>query len=262
MPEQPLSSRLSLSQAVVSLGARSKAYAIGLDKSKTAEDEGWGQGQPKVKIMGRDIPIMRRAGYHQAIESKPEQVDDATTERPSKKVKTETREDVDHIETESDPARSGVEALWALDLEALRKFNGPLIPGASTGRSNSMNGLPIFSPHAARSYILKSFVIVDKEQEDPKSDHINPETSSSPTKKKAKTPAQLTAEKSHALALLLQAINLLFKSWATSLTKEELDRRAWSWYVNVRPDVEPGQSGWGQRGELKLQQILALRKGH
>ena len=61
MPEQPLSSRLSLAQAVVSLNSQSKAKSIGLMTDKTAEDEGWSQGQPTVTVMGRSIPVMRRA---------------------------------------------------------------------------------------------------------------------------------------------------------------------------------------------------------
>lgn len=60
MPSQPLSSRLSLAQAVVSMNSKTKAIHLGTDKGTSAESEGWGQGQPKVKIMRHDVSIMKR----------------------------------------------------------------------------------------------------------------------------------------------------------------------------------------------------------
>lgn len=57
MQSQPLSSRLSLAQAVVSVNSRSKAVSLGIEKGNSAEDEGWGQGQPKVRVMGREIRV-------------------------------------------------------------------------------------------------------------------------------------------------------------------------------------------------------------
>src|SRR3569833_1699031 len=63
MPEQPLSSRLSLAQAVVSANSRSKAVSIGLEKGASADDEGWGEGQPRVRVMGREIAVLKRGGY-------------------------------------------------------------------------------------------------------------------------------------------------------------------------------------------------------
>ena len=260
MSEQPLSSRLSLGQAVVSLGAKSKAYAIGLEKNKTAEAEGWAQGQPKVRIMARDIPIMRRSGYHIPSETKKEDANDDSRNPPSKKVKTENDEHNEQGQApQSHPTTDQEEALWGLDLETLRTSNGPLTPQTSPRGPSNFNGLPIFSPVSARSYLLKSFALLETDP-DPNSDSISAPTRPPAKAPKKKTPAQLTAEKSRALALLLQAIALLFASWAGSLSKQELDRRAWSWYVAVRPDVEPGQSGWGQRGEVRLERILGLRK--
>ncbi|KAI4265200.1 MAG: hypothetical protein LQ337_009006, partial [Flavoplaca oasis] len=64
MPTQPLSSRLSLAQAVMSMGAQSKARNLGIQSGKTAEEAGWGEGQPSVRIMSRKIPVMRRWGYN------------------------------------------------------------------------------------------------------------------------------------------------------------------------------------------------------
>lgn len=63
MPEQPPSSRLSLAQAVVSANSRSKAVSLGLDKGPSADEEGWGEGQPRIKVMGGEIVVLKRGGY-------------------------------------------------------------------------------------------------------------------------------------------------------------------------------------------------------
>ncbi|KAK3292573.1 uncharacterized protein B0H64DRAFT_419813 [Chaetomium fimeti] len=63
MPEQPLSSRLSLGQAVVSANSRSKAVSLGVTKGPSADEEGWGEGQPRVKVLGREIAVLKRGGY-------------------------------------------------------------------------------------------------------------------------------------------------------------------------------------------------------
>ncbi|KAI1141717.1 ribosomal protein S5 domain 2-type protein [Hypoxylon sp. FL0543] len=63
MPEQPPSSRLSLAQAVVSANSRSKAVSIGIEKGPSADEQGWGHGQPRVKVMGREVTVLKRGGY-------------------------------------------------------------------------------------------------------------------------------------------------------------------------------------------------------
>ncbi|PSR76837.1 hypothetical protein BD289DRAFT_378453 [Coniella lustricola] len=63
MPEQPPSSRLSLAQAVVSANSRSKAVNIGLEKGPSADEEGYGEGQPRIRVMGREIAVLKRSGY-------------------------------------------------------------------------------------------------------------------------------------------------------------------------------------------------------
>jgi hypothetical protein len=63
MPEQPPSSRLSLAQAVVSANSRSKAVSIGLERGLSADDEGWGHGQPRVRVLGREVTVLKRSGY-------------------------------------------------------------------------------------------------------------------------------------------------------------------------------------------------------
>ena len=264
MPEQPLSSRLSLGQGNVSMNSKSKAQAIGLDKTKSAEEEGWAQGQPKVKVLGRDIPIMRRAGYI-ISEGDISTNDHNSDEGPplNKKIKTDPSQgSEDDLGQPHQPDQP--EAVWGLDIEALRKSNGPLVQPSTT--RSSMNGLPIFSPHAARSYLLRSFEIKFETPPDPStprtltSQSTPSSSSSSVTTQKKKTPSQLTAEKERAAALVLQAIDLLVSSWADFLSREELDKKAWSWYVSVRPNVAQGEKGWGQKGEVPLKRILALKR--
>lgn len=229
MPSQPLSSRLSLAQAVVSANAKTKALNLGLDKGTSAEDEGWGQGQPKIRVMGRDIRIMKRWGYEW---------------KDAEKSKTESPDAIDSQDTLKQEGETDDEpALWALDLEALRSSNGPLASGAH-GPNGS--GLPVYNAQSARAYLLKSFASIL-----PTTDGASP-----PSKKSA---AALKAEKERNLGLVLRALHLLFQSWAF-LSRPELDRRAWAWYVAVRPEVESGIAGWGGKGEVKLSQILDLRR--
>ena len=227
MPSQPLSSRLSLAQAVVSMNSKTKAISLGIDKGNTAENEGWGQGQPKVKIMGREVRVMKRWGY---AWKKTEDEGSIKVENSQETVKKEGQ-------IPEEPA------FWGLDLEALRSSNGPLVSGAQAGNSS---GLPVYHAESARAYLLKSFASAAPQIEEP-----------SPKKKSA---AILKAEKERNLSFLLRALDLLYQSWAHVLGRDELDRRAWAWYVAVRPEVEPGVAGWGGKGEVKLSQILDLRR--
>ena len=212
-PEQPMSSRWSMAQAVISAGAQSKAKYIGLTSGPTAEEDGWGMGQPKVKIMGREVAVMRR----QVVKSEEE-------------------------------IAAPVEAFWGLDLDALRKSNGPLIPIKG---ENSNTGLPIYKPNAPRNYLLRSMMLVETKVEDG--------GDAKPTVKKEK-PAEVARKREQSAAMVLKAIDIVYQSWAPTLTKDELDAKAQSWYIRVRPDVEQGQAGWGQRGHVKLGDILRLRK--
>ncbi|KAL2046324.1 hypothetical protein N7G274_001771 [Stereocaulon virgatum] len=232
MPFQPLSSRLSLAQAVVSVNSRAKAVSLGMEKGKSAEDDGWGQGQPKIRIMGRDIRVMKRWGYEWK----------GKAEKPE--IKTEDVQPGDSQDTLKQENQAGDEpALWGLDLEALRSSNGPLVSGAQGAHAS---GLPIYNAQSARAYLLKAFA--------------SPTLSTEESSLNKKSPANLKAEKERNLALLLQALDLLYSSWAYVLGREELDKRAWAWYVAVRPDVEHGVAGWGGKGEVELNQILDLRR--
>ena len=222
MPNQPLSSRLSLAQAMVSTNSRTKAVAIGLESGKSAEEEGWGQGNPTVKVMGREIRVMKRWGYEW-------------------KSNSDTKIDVKEEQIDEDNS-CDEPAVWGLDLEALKKTQ-------KTGSAGSVPGadMPIYAPQSARAYLLKSFHKVGEADE-------NSSTAKKvPASKKA-------AEKEQNLGMLLQALDLLHQSWASVLSAEELDRRSWSWYVKVRPHVEHGIAGWGGKGEVKLSAILDLRR--
>lgn len=231
MPEQPLSSRLSLAQTVVSANSRTKAVNIGLNEGKTAEDEGWGEGQPTIKIMGREIKVLKRWGYDWR-EGAPD---------------SSSTEDTDRISSEGKGDAGGLDgspALWGLDLEALRKSNSH---GLTSGRPAENSGLPIHTANSARVYLLKSFTNA-------------PESSEASNTSKKKTFSQVVQEKANCLGLLLRAIDLLCESWASTLSADELDRRAWSFYLHVRPEVKSGPAGWGEKGRVELSKILNLRR--
>lgn len=139
-------------------------------------------------------------------------------------------------------ASLGGEALWGLDLEAMKD---KVKAAAAAG------GLVTHKPESARSYLLRSFASPPAAED--------AESSASPSKKKT-TKSKLDAEKEENLGLLLGAIRLLFDSWADHLAPQELDRRAWSWYTAIRPAVESGPSGWGGKGVVRLIDILNLRR--
>jgi len=102
MSEQPPSSRLSLAQAVVSANSRSKAVSIGLEKGLSADDEGWGHGQPRVRVMGREIAVLKRGGYEWKRENEPKSAEETSAEL--KKAMTEAEAP---IGLNSDPNNSG-----------------------------------------------------------------------------------------------------------------------------------------------------------
>ena len=378
MPEQPLSSRLSLAQAVVSVNSRSKAVSLGLEKAQGAETEGWGQGQPKVKVMGREISVLKRGGYEwreemqerkgQVVKDdgldvpmvvKNEDESNATGETSPNPVKrpestnntnswsistpitskkstfvarsipiTSTSQAKSLIQTllathpdlasashnitafrvlsqsphgpileeSNDDGENGGgkhllsvmqsdnivgmllivtrwyggimlgtdrwrimsqvsrdalsqrlrvagvvtgEAIWGLDLEAMRSKDAPVTGGTA-------GGMPIYRPEGARAYLLKAFA--------------NPSPVEEAKGTKKKTVAVLEKEKEDNLGLLLGALDKLFESWVEHLSRDELDRRAWGYYVQVRPEVDSGVAGWGAKGELKLVDILNLRR--
>ena len=142
MPSQPLSSRLSLAQAVVSVNARTKALSLGIEKGISAEEDGWGQGQPKIRIMGRYISVMKRWGYE--WKEKPEE--DAGNTKAEGSDAIDSQKTLKHEgEINDEPA------LWGLDLEALRSSNGPLVSSAHKGQGTKGSELPIYRAQTARA---------------------------------------------------------------------------------------------------------------
>ena len=244
MPNQPLSSRLSLAQAVVSVNSRSKAVSLGLEKGNSAEQDGWGQGQPKVRVMGREIRVLKRWGYN------PQEVG-GTESHENGSAKDEVASSAGTVKADADSSpKQQLEfepALWGLDLEALRASNG--LPGSGPHGQTTAQGLPIYTPQSARSYVLRSF-----------STGLGPSADTTQPVSKKKSGKELSVEKERNLAMLLRALEFLYASWSHVLSTEELDRRAWSWYIHVRPDVENGVAGWGGKGEVKLSDILDLRR--
>ncbi|MCJ1291478.1 hypothetical protein MMC34_003022 [Xylographa carneopallida] len=239
MPSQPLSSRLSLAQAVVSANSRSKAVSIGLEKGPSAAEDGWGLGQPTVKVMNREIHTLKRWGYDA------EEGADASDQGPNLQrplLKEEPGSESSPAALSQNTIVGVVEkepALWGLDLESMRSSTKASHTEKSTG------GLPVHTAQSARAYLIKSF-----------SSKSATEGSEGNSKKKSVT----LAEKERNLALLLGALDLLYSSWAPYISVEDLDRRAWSWYVQVRPEVDSGVAGWGGKGEVKLSDILSLRR--
>lgn len=257
MPEQPLSSRLSLAQAVVSVNSRSKAVSIGLEKGNSAEEDGWGRGQPQVRIMGRDIRVMKRWGYDWREKPRPES-DEGQVPDSQETIKAEDSTPLSNENNTIIKDPPGAEApppLWGLDLEALRSANAKQTHGPQTPHKSiaPTPGLPIYTAESARAYLLKSFSSLPPPPP-PSSDPKSPPPS------KKKKPSSPPSETERNLALLLTALDLLFSSWAQSLSRHELDRRAWAWYVSVRPDVRQGVSGWGEKGELRISGIVDLCK--
>lgn len=402
MPEQPLSSRLSLSQAVVSANSRAKAVSLGLEKGPSAASDGWGAGQPRVKVLDREITVMKRGGYDWRGEetvakdkAEPEPQTEAQTQTtqstatmtppspppttaptpataptpttptsslqvvplrnpwaasqpislksstfiaratsitdpnqrkrlvqslldgnpnlktathnawayrvtlPGGRIREESFDDgesgcgelmlrvmrdADTVDTLvvltrwfggimlgpdrwrlmrncvnnalSERLRRGGhevtlggEALWGLDLEAAKGKGivGGYGSGSKPQVATGLGGLQIHRPEPARAYLLKSFATVPSEGEG----------KGSPKKKTSKA---IEAEKVENLGLLLGALRIVLDSWTDYLTPSDLDKRAWAWYVAARPEIDSGPSGWGAKGQVKLSEILKLKR--
>ncbi|OJJ39177.1 hypothetical protein ASPWEDRAFT_25030 [Aspergillus wentii DTO 134E9] len=174
MPEQPISSRLSLAQAIVSANSRSKAISLGIESGQTAEQEGWGEGQPVVKVLGREIKILKRWGYNpKAGEDEESHLQQGAADALGK----------------SDPEDSNqMPPVWGVDLEELRD--------SKDAKANKP--LPIFTPESARSYLFKSFT------------EIKDQSKGSPTNSKGGSTAQLETEKETCLGRLLRVIDMVY----------------------------------------------------
>ena len=132
------------------------------------------------------------------------------------------------------------EAVWGIDEEASSAVSGGDV------------GIPIHKPESARNYILKAFASALPSNEE--------EAEVKGKGKKKRSLKDIEEEKVENLGLLMGALDMLFSSWAKFISREELDHRAWSWYVDVRPEVEAGVKGWGGKGKVKLGRLLDLRR--
>lgn len=56
-----------------------------------------------------------------------------------------------------------------------------------------------------------------------------------------------------------KAIQDALKSWKGN--EEELDSRAFKMYEDFRPNIPPGQSGWGRKGQLNLDTVKSTVEG-
>lgn len=233
MPRQPLSSRLSLAQAQVSQGAKARARDLGIEKGPIAEEDGWGTGQPVLKVMSKDIRVIRRHGYPLVAQDSLKTEDqssyvaaagpsDVKQSKPSAEAITDTSNLDSGAEVSPDDEQVEEAAVWALDLEALKKANSGV--GIST-TSSSGSSLPIYSPQSAKAYIMKAFAIAPSQGTT--STTVEDIKEELPKPKKAQNEAK---RKEDNLGLLLGALELLYQSWADSLESSELSRRAWSWY--------------------------------
>ena len=246
MPEQPLTSRLSLAQAFISTSSRSRAVSLGIQTLERADleaEERLAMGQPSVMVLGKEIKILRRWGYEwkESGGTGREGVEGSVLDG-DQKVGAELLDTGDgNVDAGGQTAAEEQPALWALDLEALRKSNKSDITLANAKAGNN-SSLPIYTPQSARAYLLKSF--------DTPSDGKTLKTSA----------GARAAVKEQNLGCLLQALDLLYDSWAMALSPVELDKRTWGWYVKVRPEVEQGVAGWGGKNEIRLADILALRR--
>ncbi|TGJ79939.1 hypothetical protein E0Z10_g8824 [Xylaria hypoxylon] len=399
MPEQPPSSRLSLAQAVVSANSRSKAVAIGLEKGLSADDEGWGHGQPRVRVMGREVTVLKRGGYawkgeeevgetsntsadgkesptvaetssggedrdisnnatdHTARSwsiSQPVTLKQSTfivrataltepsrrqyvlqslfaaipslqsathnawayrTKVPTKlfnatTIKEESFDDgesgcgsfllknmqemnavdtlvvmtrwyggimlgpdrwrimrnclrdalSERLRITGEQVTLGGEAVWALDLEAMKNKAGTAGSASSRSYEAGVIGMPIHRPESAKAYLFKSFATRIEHSQNEEGSGIPGQgseqdeqstlskVSTSKATPKRKTVKAMELEKEENVARLLGAIRLLCESWTGHLSANDLDRRGWNWYVAVRPEVEGGPSGWGAKG--------------
>ncbi|KAK0304758.1 hypothetical protein LTR01_007257 [Friedmanniomyces endolithicus] len=246
MPEQPLTGRLSLAQAFISTSSRSRAVNLGiqtLDRADVEAEERLAMGQPSVMVLGKEIKILRRWGYEwkEGGGTGREGVQGSALEGDQEAGAEHHGTRGEFVEGSAEAGAEEQPALWALDLEALRKSNKSDISLANAKAGNN-SSLPIYTPQSARAYLLKSF--------DTPADS-----------KAAKISASARAAvKEQNLGCLLRALDMLYDFWATALTPAELDKRTWGWYVKVRPEVEQGVAGWGGKNEIKLADILALRR--
>ncbi|KAL9083371.1 MAG: hypothetical protein Q9159_005821 [Coniocarpon cinnabarinum] len=256
-PAQPVDSQLSLGMAVVSAGAKAKGLDLGvLDSKRVDAAESLGKGHRSIRITSREVAVLRRerATHRSSTDASDVSVDARKTVKKGEEGGSgQEEEEADGVDEASTQETIGREEprnkesedwLWGLDLDAL---------------AENKSGLPIHKASSALSYLRRSFPSSTTATSTNATSPSVAANKSCPKSNKSKAAAAIE-EKEHNLALLLGSLELLFDSWSGVLGKSELDRRTWNWYTRVRPEVEQGRQGWGGRGDVRLEDILKLRR--
>lgn len=245
-PSQPEDSRLSIAMAVVSRGAKLRAVELGIrDGKRVGKAEEMGKGHRCLRVLGRDVAVLRRekdqrTSSHGAAatpitgkkeENREAESDSQATLGAPQTLHEEREKDQDQDQVQEEEEEEEEDWFWGLDIDALA--------------DSKSTALLIHTPQSAYTYLAKAFPTVDLEN----------------GTKNDKATAKVQAEnKAHNLPFVLGAIDALYASWATTLSPDELDRRAWNWYAAVRPAVEHGRQGWGGKGAVHLSAILRLKR--
>ena len=150
LPNQPLSSRLSLAQAAMSMYSRTKAINLRIEKGNSAEEEGWGQRQPFIRVMGREIKVLKRWGYDpkddNEIKSFGYGLDKLEETRNTVEAEKDSLMEAADGSSFTEPTHPEP-ALWGLNLEALHSPK----KSAKARRNASGNRTPaIYTPQFAR----------------------------------------------------------------------------------------------------------------
>ncbi|KAF3903124.1 hypothetical protein ABW21_db0205551 [Orbilia brochopaga] len=229
-PWMPASSRFSLAQGLLDATAASKAKYLGINRdSQNSQDVE--EGYKRIKVLGKDIPVLRRWDVSMSDPETSVQDDDAKSQKtasmnPSSSIAPDSTAPTTAATAPSSstaPAAATVPATATATEEPIYWALSPSLLSQPPAASKlNPSALPIHLPHASHSYLTRAF----------------PDS----------------------LPLLLGALHAVYRSWEGALTATEMDSRGWNWYCRVRPAVEDGPGGWGGRGVVKLSDVLSLRK--
>ncbi|KAK6512901.1 hypothetical protein TWF506_009064 [Arthrobotrys conoides] len=242
-PWLPASSRFSLAQGLLDLTASSKAKSLGITRpyNDPNNDVLVEEGYKKIHVLSKEIPILRRwdtTSFRTETETKLSLQKQGVSHNPHKPPS----DDINPTSIDLNPSASAAGNTSPSDPSSIippvsepagtaLHPNEPiywslapnLLSQPPTASKLNPSALPIHLPHAAHSYLTRSF----------------------PQDK---------------LPLLLGALHLLYESWVDNLDPVDLDRKSWNWYCTVRPTVEDGPDGWGGKGPVRLKDILSLRR--
>ncbi|KAJ0424140.1 hypothetical protein BJY00DRAFT_277137 [Aspergillus carlsbadensis] len=131
MPEQPISSRFRLTQAVVRANRRSKAVSLGLEIEQPFEEEVWREGQPTVSVIRRTIKVLKRWDYN------PRDGQPAQEFLPGEAT-------IDVILGDFPPGHAEpTPPVWGIDIQATRRVHG------YQTKERQGTSLPMYAPESA-----------------------------------------------------------------------------------------------------------------